>query len=98
MIADSLNKRIQVFTRKRLFKDSFPTADEPVSVATDIYYNVIVGTNERTIEIYRRGGKLVNRFSTFPSVKLKVQPNRTSNLHPTIPNGFCMFRIQSTYK
>lgn len=65
VVADSKNRRIQTFSRKRLFKDSFDTNDEPCSVAVDIHYNVIVGTMKRTIEIYRRGGKLINRFATF---------------------------------
>ena len=67
LVADSKNKRIQTFTRRKLFKDSFPTNDEPYSVAVDVHYNVIVATKKKTIEIYRRGGKLINRFSTMPN-------------------------------
>lgn len=66
MVADSKNKRIQTFTRRKLFKDSFDTNDEPCSLTIDIHYNVIVATTKKTIEIYRRGGKLINRFGTFP--------------------------------
>ncbi|XP_067946654.1 tripartite motif-containing protein 3-like isoform X2 [Watersipora subatra] len=64
MIADSKNRRIQIFTRRKLFKDSYATNDEPYSIAVDMYSNMIVGTTKRTIEIYRKGGKLVNRFGT----------------------------------
>ena len=67
LVADSKNKRIQTFTRRKLFKDSFLTNDEPYSVAVDVHYNVIVATKKKTIEIYRRGGKLINRFSTMPN-------------------------------
>ena len=73
MVADSKNRRIQTFTRKKIFKDSFHTNDEPCSVAVDMHYNVIVATSKRTIELYRRGGRLVNRFSTFPE-KDQVRP------------------------
>lgn len=66
LVADSKNKRIQTFTRRKLFKDSFPTNDEPYSVAVDVHYNVVVGTTKKTIELYRRGGTLINRFSTMP--------------------------------
>lgn len=67
MVADSKNRRVQTFTRRKLFKDTFDTNDEPCTLAVDIHYNVIVATMKRTIEIYRRGGKLVNRFGTFAS-------------------------------
>jgi len=70
IVSDQLNRRIQTFTRRKVFKDSFSTNDFPCSVATDIFYNVVVGTTKKTIEIYRRGGKLVNRFSTLPETEL----------------------------
>jgi len=66
MVADSKNRRIQSFTRRKIFKDSFFTNDEPYSLVVDIYYNVVVGTYKRTVEIYRRGGRLVNRFRVCP--------------------------------
>ncbi|XP_013419779.1 tripartite motif-containing protein 2 [Lingula anatina] len=61
-VADKKNKRIQVLTLEGRFKYSFPTVDEPYSVACDIYYNTVVGTASRTVEVYRRGGKLLSRF------------------------------------
>ncbi|XP_076079618.1 protein meiotic P26-like [Mytilus galloprovincialis] len=61
-VADKNNRRIQVFSSKGNFKYQFATSHEPFSVSCDKSFNIVVCTCARTIEIYRRGGKLLHNF------------------------------------
>lgn len=61
-VADKNNKRIQVFAPEGKFKYAFTTVDHPYSIDCDRAFNIIVGTTAGTIEVYRRGGKLLHRF------------------------------------
>ncbi|XP_069126937.1 tripartite motif-containing protein 2-like [Argopecten irradians] len=71
-VADKKNKRVQIFSQRRQFKYMFPTGDEPFSIASDKDYNIIVSTIRRSIEVYRRGGKLVHAFSVGGSARDKI--------------------------
>ncbi|CAH1799726.1 unnamed protein product [Owenia fusiformis] len=62
VIADKKNRRIQVLGEDGRFKYSFPTIDQPFSVTVDTDFNVAIATVARSIELYRRGGKLLKRF------------------------------------
>lgn len=62
-VADKKNRRVQVFGRKREFKYMFKTVNEPHYIRSDTDFNIVVSTIARTIEVYRRGGKLVSVFS-----------------------------------
>lgn len=62
-VADKNNCKIQVFSNTGSFKYAFSTVHKPFSVACDKDYNIAVSTTKRTIEIYRRAGKLLHRFS-----------------------------------
>ena len=61
-VADKNNKRVQVFSSKGEFKYQFPTSVEPFCISCDDCFNLVVSTCARTIEIYRRGGKMLHNF------------------------------------
>lgn len=61
-VADKRNKRVQIITQGGQFRSVFETVDEPYSIASDLGGNVIVSTTRRTIEVYKKGGKLIHRF------------------------------------
>lgn len=61
-VADKRNKRVQIITQGGQFRSVFETVDEPYSIASDLSGNVIVSTTRRTIEVYKKGGKLIHRF------------------------------------
>ncbi|KAK3098827.1 hypothetical protein FSP39_023486 [Pinctada imbricata] len=63
VVADKRNKRLQIVNHFGQFKQEIRTVNEPFSVANDSSNNIIVSTTMRTIEIYKRNGKLQNRFS-----------------------------------
>lgn len=71
-VADKNNRRVQVFNRKGEFKYQFPTSHEPYCIACDDSFNLVVSTCARTIEIYRRNGKLLHNFSLGGSAKTKA--------------------------
>lgn len=62
-VADKNNQRVQVFSDTYQYKYQFPTCKKPYCIASDRHFNLIVSTLERTIEVYRRGGKLLHKFS-----------------------------------
>lgn len=62
-VADKRNKRVQIVTQSGQFRSVFQTVDEPYSIACDYSGNVIVSTTRRTLEVYKKGGKLAHRFS-----------------------------------
>ena len=71
-VADKNNGRIQVFRANFNYKFEFPTKDKPYTIDSDRKYNIVVGTTSRTIEVYRRGGKLLYAFSIgAPSKRLQ---------------------------
>lgn len=61
-VADKNNRRVQVFSSKGEFKYQFPTSVEPFCISCDDCFNLVVSTCARTIEIYRRGGKMLHNF------------------------------------
>nr|XP_022290776.1 E3 ubiquitin-protein ligase TRIM71-like [Crassostrea virginica]XP_022290778.1 E3 ubiquitin-protein ligase TRIM71-like [Crassostrea virginica]XP_022290779.1 E3 ubiquitin-protein ligase TRIM71-like [Crassostrea virginica] len=61
-VADKRNKRVQIVTQGGQFRSMFETVDEPYSIASDLSGHVIVSTSRRTIEVYKKGGKLIHRF------------------------------------
>jgi hypothetical protein len=61
-VADKGNKRIQVFSQDGEFKFQFPTAHQPFCIASDSDFNMAVSTYKQTVEVYRRGGKLLHTF------------------------------------
>lgn len=61
-IADKNNKRVQVFSSDYKFKFEFETCENPFSISSDSQYNIVVSTTARTVEVYRRGGKLLHKF------------------------------------
>ena len=61
-VVDRKNKRVQVFSGMGRYKYMFLTAEEPYSISCDDEYKMVVATLTQFIEIYRRDGKLVNRF------------------------------------
>lgn len=71
-VADKKNKRIQIFSQRRQFKFMFPTGDEPFAITSDKGYNMIVSTVRRSIEVYRRGGKLVHAFPVGGQARDKI--------------------------
>lgn len=62
-VADKRNKRVQIVTQSGQFRSVFQTVDEPYSISCDYSGNVIVSTTRRTLEVYKKGGKLAHRFS-----------------------------------
>ncbi|XP_074640078.1 uncharacterized protein LOC141898140 [Tubulanus polymorphus] len=63
VVADTKNKRVQVFDVEGKYKFLFNVTEEPFDVACDSFYNVAISTFDGSVELYRRGGKLFNRFS-----------------------------------
>lgn len=61
-VADKNNKRVQVFSDTYQYKYQFPTCDKPCCIASDRQFNIVVSTINRTVEVYRRGGKLLHNF------------------------------------
>lgn len=61
-VADNNNKRVQVFSDTFEFKYLFPTCQKPYCIASDREFNIIVSTVGKTVEVYRRGGKLLHKF------------------------------------
>lgn len=74
-VADRRNKRVQVFDSEFNFKFAFGTVDPPFYVACDDDYAIIVSTEAGTVEVYRRQGKLWQRFSVGTSVPCPVAVN-----------------------
>ena len=62
-VADKNNKRICVFDDRCKFKYTFETKCKPYSIACDRKFNIVIGTTNRTVEVYRRTGPLVYTFS-----------------------------------
>lgn len=62
-VADKNNKRVQVFSPEYKYKFQFETVQNPLCITCDSHYNIVVSTTAQTVEIYRRGGKLLNSFS-----------------------------------
>lgn len=62
-VADKNNKRIQVFDDTCKYKYQFNTIDKPFSVASDRKFKIVVGTTNRTVEVYNRTGSLLHKFS-----------------------------------
>ncbi|KAH3727097.1 hypothetical protein DPMN_053022 [Dreissena polymorpha] len=56
------NKRVQVFNEHYEFKFEFATCEPPYAIASDREFNIVVSTTRRTVEVYRRGGKLLHAF------------------------------------
>ncbi|XP_045196910.1 tripartite motif-containing protein 2-like [Mercenaria mercenaria] len=62
-VADKNNKRVQVFSDTYEFKYQFPTCKKPYCIASDRNFNIVVSTADRSVEVYRRTGKLMYNFS-----------------------------------
>ncbi|KAK3582054.1 hypothetical protein CHS0354_025660 [Potamilus streckersoni] len=71
-VADKNNKRVQVFTDDTSYKFEFPTLHPPYSIACDRDYNIVVCTTRKTVEVYRRAGKLLNKFPVGSRTKDNV--------------------------
>ncbi|KAI0236086.1 hypothetical protein LSAT2_013370 [Lamellibrachia satsuma] len=63
LVADRGNRRVSTYRRDGKVKFIFDTVDHPCAIASDATFMVIVLTVRRTIEIYRKRGKLLHRFS-----------------------------------
>lgn len=68
-VADSGNLRVQVFDRANCFKYSIAVAARPYTVTTDSFDNIIVGTTDRQIKVYRKSGKQVSSFQAWSTMK-----------------------------
>ncbi len=66
VVADKKNSRISIFSKRGKFKYYFNTIDAPYVLAVDAEFNIIVGTLQRTVEVYRRVGTLRHSFDLGP--------------------------------
>lgn len=66
VVAEKGNRRLQVVTSSGKHKYFVELKCEPFCVACDSFYNIAVSTYSGEVELYRRGGKLVNRFRVTP--------------------------------
>ncbi|WAR08073.1 TRIM2-like protein [Mya arenaria] len=78
-VADKSNKRVQVFDNTYAFKYEFPTCSKPYAIASDQEFNIVVSTMNRTVEVYRRGGKLMYNFPVGAKQKAPSGFNITLN-------------------
>jgi tripartite motif-containing protein 2/3 len=62
VVAEKKNRRLQIVTSSGKHKFFVDLNCEPFCVACDDFYNIAVSTYSGEVELYRRGGKFVNRF------------------------------------
>ncbi|KAK2160919.1 hypothetical protein NP493_1609g00083, partial [Ridgeia piscesae] len=63
LVADRGNRRVSTCRRDGKVKFLFDTVDPPCAIASDATFMIVVLSVRRTIEIYRKRGKLLHRFS-----------------------------------
>ena len=63
LVADTKNCRIQAYRSDGSYCYSFETTDQPYGIASDESYNIAVSTGKQTVEVYRKRGQFLSRFS-----------------------------------
>ena len=84
-MADRGNRRISNHRRDGKVKFVFDTVDPPCAIASDATFMIVVMSTRRTIEVYRKRGKLQHRYvslsSFFAFVRGEVLPATSSSPH-----------------